>query len=128
MKTYRAIFGYSGGSEKRVLTPASYTVLGYGIKVIHSWYAEGMFYVEFQLLSPTVSSSLQGVREDSAQALPLVAIPVAAIAVGLLVIAGLALTYYNLKEVNEIVDSPSGSFLVLGVVALIGVIIWKAVK
>jgi hypothetical protein len=128
VKTYIATFEYTGGADKKVLTPASYTVLGYGVKIHGSYYKNKMFYVEFSLLTPADSNIQQIPMQDSAQVAPLVALPIAGIAVGILVVAGLVAAYYNFKEVHEIIESPQGSFLALGIVAIIGVILWKLVK
>lgn len=130
MKTWKAVFGTSApANERKFIKAGDYTVLGYGVRVLSSKYVGTDYHVTFQILTGEPSNiqagSLQG---DSTQAAPLVALPIAAIAVGILAIGGLAALYFNLKTVNEIIDSPQGSALAFGFLIIAGFIAYKTLK
>ena len=132
MKTYRATFEVTD-SEKKIVKPDTYSILGFGVRVLGSFYSGNILNVDFQVLTPFDSNvsnqaaTSQSIKEDSAQAI-VVALPLAAIAVGLIAVAGLAFLYYNFREVHEIIESPQGSILTLGILALAGFIAWKMLK
>ncbi len=136
--TYRASFEYTGTGTAKPVQPKEYTVLGYGVKVVNSFYQGKMMYIDFQFLTGGTASNID--RTQTVVAVqrysvgngainPVVqAIPLAAIALGLIVVAGLTALYFNFKEVHEIVESPQGSIFVLVLLIFAGVILWKQVK
>jgi len=139
MTTYRASFEYSGSQNGSPVEAKRYTVLGFGVKVVRSFYQGKLFYVDFQIVTPFDSSNATVPAEQIAEIeqryatgtvnpAVQVAIPLAAIAMGIIVVGGLVALYYNFKEVHELVESPQGSLLALAVVAIAGVIVWKQIK
>jgi hypothetical protein len=129
--TYAAYFSYpSGMPGPDVDCPKSFTVLGYTITLI-AWtndYANTQRIMRFRIESYQNAPGIEIQADNEATAVtasngiqfvPL-AVPISVLALALLAVLGVAALYLTLTKVEEIVDSPAGGALSIGLLVLAG--------